>query len=87
VILEGDHNDQLMTMSGAVMFPTQFVEKTMKQGFDTKTIGFFLSKELGCNSKDPHQYLTHNFVTRIELLEQTIIILIGQLMTYIPNIN
>jgi len=85
VLIEGDHGNRHFTMSCSVLLPTHYVEQAREIGFEKITVGSLLSKDLGCNSKDPHHYLTHGFVSRIELLVQAVCTAIGQLLTYIPK--
>jgi len=78
ILVDSKTNRQFSGSSGGVIFETKFVEEAKRIGWKTMTAGEVMSKELKCDSKDPHSFLTNQRVSRCQFLEQALLGLIGQ---------
>eukprot|EP01125_Pyxidicula_operculata_P021595 TRINITY_DN8406_c0_g1_i1.p1 TRINITY_DN8406_c0_g1~~TRINITY_DN8406_c0_g1_i1.p1 ORF type:complete len:185 (+),score=14.55 TRINITY_DN8406_c0_g1_i1:91-645(+) len=77
VLMEDKSGKQFGASSGGIQFSDKYVEAAKKSGFDKTTAGEIMSKELNCDSKDPHKTLTSDLVKREDFLVQAVLSCIG----------
>ncbi|EKD92789.1 MAG: hypothetical protein ACD_28C00330G0003 [uncultured bacterium] len=79
VVIEDGNGTQKLAHSTGIEFDAADVEKAKAKGFKTTTAGSMISERTGADSTDPHSYLTHEVVSRSEMLRQALKTALGQL--------
>jgi len=78
IVEDAKSSRQYASTSAGIPFATKYVEAARDKGFAKTTAGDVMAQDLKCNTKDPHAFLTHNKVTREQLLQQAVVVALGQ---------
>lgn len=80
VLVEDDDGVVFEAVSGAIPFPSELVAQAKEKGFESTTVGDMIAATYPeANSKDPHETLTCELLTRVDFLKQAVSNCIGQI--------